>query len=66
MKDCEKLILVFYVDIRGIDEIYAPKYMEDVKNAFKLDDSIITIFIPIKGNSKIECLNSVNYIFFKI
>ena len=60
MKD--KLILSFYIDIRDIDFTDTLEYLNEVKRGMssQIDDNGVTaFFIPIKGETKIECINPV-------
>ena len=60
-----KLILSFYIDIRDIDENEVAEYLNQVKMAMSSqiesqgDDGVMAFFIPIKGESKVECINPV-------
>ena len=54
----EKIILVFYIDIRDLKYSEIRNYLNNVKDALKSDsDNEKQIFIPIHGESRIECLN---------
>ncbi len=64
MKD--KLILSFYVDIRGMeDPNQIASYVEQVKGIVyeqldpNKDGDVAIFFFPIKGESRIECVNPV-------
>ena len=63
MKD--KMILVFYVDIRDIEnQGDMQEYLNTLKNTVSNqvegdgEDTMI-FFVPIKGESKVECVNPV-------
>lgn len=60
MLDKDKLMLAFYINVDRIDQYDMPAYLNEVKDGLtsKLDDSVISYFIPINGeNSKVECIN---------
>ena len=63
MKD--KLILSFYIDIREVEDHSVQNYLNQVKEdmsnqiASQGDDGVMAFFIPIKGESRIDCVNPV-------
>ena len=57
MKDCDKITTVFYIDVSNICQADVPKYMDNVIHAFNFDDSVKTIFIPVKETSRVDVLN---------
>lgn len=57
MKDCDKIIIVFYIDVSNIYQADVPEYMENVKYAFNFDNSVRPIFIPVKETSRVDVLN---------
>ena len=58
MKDCEKLFIVMYVNVRNIDMEDVPEYLHEVKNALYYDETVNTIVVPIRdGDTRIECIN---------
>lgn len=60
MLDKDKIILVFYINIDGIDNIYCTEYLNNARKSLTNgnDESIMSYIVPIKGeNSKIECIN---------
>ena len=63
MKD--KMILSFYIDTRGIDNSDMGAYLDSVRQAMSSQiegqgsDDIIVFFIPIEGESRVECINPV-------
>jgi hypothetical protein len=63
MKD--KLILSFYVDTRDKEEHEIVPYLNQVKEAMhnQMESSggegAMALFIPIKGESRVECINPV-------
>ncbi len=64
MKD--KLILSFYIDIRGLGEAsQVGEYLEQVKGVInsQLDSDgkgdVVAFYFPIEGESKVECINPV-------
>lgn len=48
MKDSDKIIVVFYIDVSNIYQADVPAYMENVRYAFEFDNSVRPIFIPVK------------------
>lgn len=60
VKTIDKLILAYYIDVRNINHFDIQKYIEDVTKNFteKGDESVIQYFIPIKNETKIECVYS--------
>lgn len=60
MKDCEKMIIVFYVNIGGIDESDISAFMQDFASNFTFDKTVRAFYIPVRGieNSKVEVYNS--------
>ena len=56
-----KLILAFYIDRRGVDQVDLAEFVNDVKSRFSSlnDSSVAMFFIPIDGDSRIECVNPV-------
>jgi hypothetical protein len=57
MKDCDKIIVVFYIDVSNICQSDVPEYMENVKYAFNFDNSVRPIFVPVKETSRVDVLN---------
>lgn len=60
MLDKDKLILAFYINIDSIDSCDVYDYLNEAKESLtsNLDNSVISYFIPIKGeNSKVDCIN---------
>ena len=57
MKDNEKLIIVFYIDVRGIDKRDIPTYLDTVVQATQFDDSVRVFYIPIEGETRVDSLN---------
>lgn len=57
-KNMDKLIIVHYIDVRGIHYTEVPEHMEYLKNnVIPKDDNILYYFIPINGETRIECIN---------
>lgn len=57
MKDNEKLIIAFYIDVRGINKIDIPQYLDTVVQATQFDDTVRTFYIPIEGETHVDSLN---------
>lgn len=57
MEDKDKLILAFYVNVSGMASEEIGKYLADVSENTKFDDSVRTFFIPTLGETRIESLN---------
>ena len=62
MKDCEKPLIVIYINVRNIDNGDIPCYLENAYNAIRsgFDDTVQMIFMPTidkSGDSRIEVLN---------
>jgi hypothetical protein len=56
----DRLILVLYLDIREVDVLHVKKYVEEVSKSFNSqfnDSNIIFIIIPIKNETRIECVS---------
>lgn len=54
----DKIILVCYVDISMMDNEDVPMYMNEVAAILKREnDQILHYLVPIKSESRIECLN---------
>ena len=53
----EKIILVFYVYVGGMDYHQVSEYIDGIKKSLTVDDEIINYIVPIKtGETRIECL----------
>jgi hypothetical protein len=53
-----KLILVYYISVGSLRSADIPKYMEEIKKRivpYTLEAEII--FVPIDGETRIECIN---------
>ena len=61
MKDCDKLILVFYLGVNGMDDVNICSLLIEASHVYgdNFDESVKTFFIPVKGtsHSRIEVLN---------
>lgn len=57
MLDKDKLFLVFYVDVSTIHQADIPAYLAEFSRAFKYDESINRIIIPVRSGSRVECIN---------
>jgi hypothetical protein len=55
----DKLILVYYVDVRNVDKFDIPTFIHGVMNNIKLNSPIIgeIIALPIWNDSRVECIN---------
>ena len=54
-----KLILVYYIDVRHLENEDIPYFMKRVMGNIKLESSDISeiIALPVKNASKVECIN---------
>jgi hypothetical protein len=59
----DKLLLACYIDIRGLDDTDAAQYIAETAAYMNKnedgDDSVEMIVIPIRGESRVECINPV-------
>lgn len=53
----DKLILVFYIDTRIVDADDIPQLMYRIGEKLKPTINAESIFIPINGESRVECVN---------
>lgn len=55
----DKIILVFYADIRYIGNNDISVYLKDIDNKLKYieDGSVEIVIIPIRETSRVECIN---------
>lgn len=63
----DKLILVFYVDMRHVDPQDYGNFMKRfaasaTPDNLEDDDGLLKYFIPTQGESRVECLNVPTYI----
>lgn len=57
--DKDKLWVVFYIGIGGIDDADVPIYIREISDYFKYDKSVNVVIIPIREfNSRIEFYNA--------
>ena len=60
MKDKDKIFLIYYVNVRNIDEVYILQYLEEIAKVFIFDETVFRIIIPTRDlPTKIECINPV-------
>ena len=54
-----KLILVYYIDVRHLNDEEVPYFMKRVMKNIRLESSDIgeIIALPVKNASKVECIN---------
>jgi len=61
MEQEEVKIIVFYVDVRGMDnsKVYdtVKSIQENIDESPMFKENITTIIIPVLGNTRIECIN---------
>lgn len=57
MLDKDKLFLVFYLDISLIHQADIPVYVDEIARTFNYDESINRIIIPVRSESRVECIN---------
>ena len=53
MKDCDKLILVFYLGVNDMDDVGICSLLNEASHVYgdNFDESVKTFFIPVKGTS---------------
>lgn len=64
LKDCEKLMLVHYVSVNGMDRAKALQMLSNYKARYidDMDDTIINFIIPVREvDSRVECIHSANF-----
>lgn len=60
MLDKDKLFLIMYVNISGINETDVVEYLDNIADMFKFDETINRIIIPTReGETRVECINPV-------
>lgn len=60
MKDKDKIFLIYYVNVRDIDEVYIHQYLEEIAKVFIFDETVLKLLIPTRDiPTKIECINPV-------
>jgi hypothetical protein len=61
MKDCDKLIVVFYLGVNDMGNVDICSLLDEASHVYgdRFDESVKTFFIPVKGtsHSRIEVLN---------
>ena len=57
----DKIFIVFYLDVRDVDPADWYNYMKQVEDLMlRLNDgSVESIIVPIKENSRVDCINPV-------
>ena len=55
----DKMILVFYIDVRVVDRDDIPPMMEKLGEKLKPEINAESIFVPIAGESRVECINPI-------
>lgn len=60
MKDKERLIIIFYVDVSKINKDDSYEYMCDARKSLEryFDDTVKMVFMPSDEN-KVDCINPV-------
>tara|TARA_R110000772_G_C13310268_1_gene440136 strand:- start:39335 stop:39613 length:279 start_codon:yes stop_codon:yes gene_type:complete len=55
----DKLILVHYIDVGNMDNDMLSEFIEEVTNklTFEEEEMVFPYFIPIRGESRVECIN---------
>jgi len=53
----DKIILIFYIDVRHIDDDDLNQYLHDVSKVISNNDNIINYIMPVMSDTKVECLN---------
>ena len=61
MQDKDRIIIVFYLDISRINSADVVEYTHAFAKSFNgyFDDSVKALYVPINGESHIECINPV-------
>ena len=59
MQDKDKIFLIIYFDVRNIDRADVPYYLKNVSESLIFDESVLKVFIPIEGETRVECINPV-------
>lgn len=54
-----KPILVSYLDVRGMSHQQSNEYMQRVRRIVEYEENIFHYLIPIKGETRVECVNPV-------
>lgn len=58
MMNKDKLILVHYIDTGNLINTEIPTFIEEVVKKISSDkDEHLSYFVPIKGESRVECIN---------
>ena len=61
MKDCDKLIVVFYLGVGDMDNVNISSLLHEASSVYgdRFDETVKPFFIPVKGtqHSRIEVLN---------
>lgn len=57
--DKDKLFLVLYLNVGNINIVDVPAYVENTAKALKMDESVMTLIVPVREESRVECINPV-------
>ena len=57
--DKDKLFLVLYLNVGNIHIVDVPAYVENTAKALKMDESVMTLIVPVREESRVECINPV-------
>lgn len=57
--DKGKLFLVIYLDITSIPSSDVAQYLYKVEEVIKFDESVMRLIVPIRGETRVECINPV-------
>lgn len=54
----DKIILVYYLDIRYVNDNDISAFLAEFSNEIKdIDESVYQIIIPVRETSRVECIN---------
>lgn len=57
MKDKDKLWIVAYVSVKGMNRVTAYQRLAEFRNHYKFDDSVNMIIVPVEEPTRIEFYN---------
>lgn len=60
MLDKDKLLIVAYINVQGIEDLTVPEILGRVAKRLEYDESVNTIIVPTRDSeTRIECINPV-------
>jgi hypothetical protein len=57
MKDKDKLWIVAYIGVKGMNKARAYQLLNEFRNHYKFDDSVNMIIVPVEEPTRIEFYN---------